>query len=591
MLDFSRCRDVWVPDESEAGGFWSPPPAHVRYGVEQILAHPYFLLADDMGGMKTAQAIIAAQFLFAQGTIDRVIVIATAAIRSKVWFDKDLGQLIEQVWHDTRNVVSEYHQKIKSWAHGPEDQPPLKWIVTNYELIRAKNHLAVILPYCGPKTFLILDESSAVRSHSSKQTEACMLLRWKSKKNRKGVEIPIHGAARCGRILELNGTPVAESPLDMFSQGNLLHPSVLDCRYITLYKSRYAIQEKVLSTHKKDAQGNALPLLDQWNRPILTIKAGEEGWTNLADLQRRFAPHVLRREAKDFGIDFALPPVGFDVPLTETTWRMYNDMRKELVVWLQTGVVTAAQAGVKAIRLAQITSGFIGGIEDSGLDDGRMPYDHTATCPAMHNGHGIGTFACDCGADVVRQTMDGPPPLTIEIGREKLDFALAWQAELLKHDPNLKLLSWMRFVPELRRYLAEVKKFGHEVGAACGEAVLGGRMKDERENALRLLHPKTAPEGAVTVGATQGTGAMGLNFTACHTVMDISYDASPWKKRQGDARVNRTGQTRPVNFFYLTATGPKGQRTIDTHLMLLRLNKMRVADLTVSGWVKMLEEE
>lgn len=565
-IDFPRCRDVWVLNDSEAGGFWSPPPAHVRHGVEQIVAHPFFLLADDMGGMKTAQAIIAAQFLHDADVIDRVIVVAPAAVRPKVWFDEDLGQLAEQVFVDKRNVVSEYHAKIKRWERGPKDARPLRWIVTNYEFIRNANNLLVLLDYCGPKTMLIFDESSAIRTRDSKQTEACMALRWRA--NKKGR--PVMGAERCGRVLLLNGTPVAESPLDMFSQGNIMHPSILECPFVTLFKARYAVQMPTLGYGGK-------PLDNGYGKPIMHV----ESWTNLEDVQRRFAPYVLRREAKDFGVDFALPPVGLEVRLTDETWRHYRDMRDEMVIWLESGVATAATAAVKSIRLAQITSGFVGGIEDPGLED-RHEFVQSV----------VPVSCAICGME--RRFHDARPPSEVqEVGREKLDFAIAWHAELLARHPDLKLLTWCRFVPELRRYLAEVKRFGHPVGAACGASVLPevGSVKKEREAALRLLHPRTAPKGAATVGATQGTGALGLNFTACRTVLDMSYDFSPWKKRQGDSRVNRTGQTGPVSFFYLVAVGPKGQKTIDHHIMLERLGKMKINDWTVAAWVRALKEE
>jgi len=565
-LDFSRCRKVWVPDESEAGGFWSPPPPHVEIGVRWIVNNPYAMLGDDMGGMKTAQAIIAAQFMHDLDMIDRVIVIAPAAVRPKVWFDPDLGQLIEQVFEDKLNVVSDYHVKVRQWQHGPAEAKPLKWITSNYEFIRNKFNLVTLLKYCGPRTFLILDESSAVRTWDSAQTEACMILRWQT--NAKGR--PIMGKERCGRILELNGTPIAESPMDMFSQGNLLHPSILDCKYITHFKASYAIQTPVLSSHKKDANGKALPVTDRYNRPVLTIKPGMEGWTNLPDLQARFAPYILRREAKALGIDFALPSVGYDVTLNDYTWKVYNEMKREMVAWLKSGVATAAQAGVKMIRLAQITSGFVGGVEAPNVGEDRLI---------------DGTFF-DGG-----MASEG-----IEwIGREKLDFALEFHANLLKRDPDAKLLTWCRFVPELKRYLAEELKAFPDVplGAACGQKVMpgGSRQKDERETALRLLHPKTAPPGAATVGATQGTGAIGLNFTACRKVLDMSYDMSAFKKKQGDARTNRPGQTGPVSTFYLVAVGPKGQKTYDHHVMLTRLGKMNVNDWTVAAWVKALTEE
>ena len=71
----------------------------------------------------------------------------------------------------------------------------------------------------------------------------------------------------------------------------------------------------------------------------------------------------------------------------------------------------------------------------------------------------------------------------------------------------------------------------------------------------------------------------------------MSYDFSAFKKKQGDARVNRPGQTGPVSFTYLVAVGPRGQRTIDFHIMLERLGKIRVSEWTTAAWVKALKEE
>ena len=569
MLDFSRCRNVWIPDEDR----WSPPPPHVKEGVRFILNHPYAMLGTAMGGMKSAQAMIAAQFLHDADIIDRVIVIAPASVAPKVWYDLDLGQLREQVFEDKRNIVSHYHAKIRQWVYGPEDAKPLRWIISHYEYIRSKRNLATLLKYCGPKTMLILDESSAVRSYDSQQTEACMTLRWQT--NARGR--PILGTPQCGRILEMNGTPIAESPLDLFSQGNLLHPSILDCRYISHYKARYAIQKDVLGAGGR-------PLSTVYGKAVQKI----EGWTNLDDLQRRFAPYVLRREAKDLGIDFALPPVGFDVQLSSFEWKVYSEMKREMVAWLKSGVATAAQAGVKAIRLAQITSGFVGGVEDSGLDY------QAGDLIDLPGSFLDGLELKQGGADALNAQAAYVRTASIEwIGRSKLDFTLEWHSGLMRKHPDLKLLMWVRFVDELRRLLAEERKAFPSVpiGAACGQAVLGGTQREEREQALRLLHPKTAPIGPATVGATQGTGAIGLNFTACRTVMDVSYDSSSFKKKQGDARVNRPGQTGPVSSFYLTAVGPKGQRTIDHHQLMTRLGKDNINAWTVSAWVKALMEE
>lgn len=582
-LDFTRCRKVWVPDESESGGFWSPVFEYVKEAVRQIIAHPYFLLADDMGLSKSASALIAAQFLHDDDVIDRVIIVSPAAVRPLVWFDQTIGQIGEHAFDDKYIRVSEFHRKIRQWSRGPKDGKELRIIVSSYEYLRT--HWRELVTYCGPKTLLILDESSAVRGPDSDQTDAMMCLRWQT--NKKGR--PVLGLPRCGRILEMNGTPNAESPMDMFSQGNLLHPDILQCRYKTMFQARYAIQALVLERGK--------PML-RYGRVVQSITGwSEEG---IRDIQKRFAPYVLRREAKDVGIDFALDPIALEVALTPTTWKHYVSMRDQMVVWLESGVVAAHQAGVKTMRLAQITSGFLGGVEDANVDDASVQEDLLSLIKTLELNGGPYTLEdIEAGKANRRPGATAFGKLGIqpvqEIGREKLDFALAWHADLLKQHPDLKLLTWCRFVDELRRYLKEERLTfpSIPVGAACGEKILDGEhsKREERDLALRMLHPTTAPQGACTVGATQGTGAMGLNFAACQTVLDMSYDFSPWKKKQGDARVNRKGQTGPVSFFYLVAVGPRGQKTIDHHIFAERTGKMKINDLTTSGWVKMLEEE
>lgn len=600
---------------------------------------PYALLAHNMGGMKTAQAIIGAQLLAMAGTIKRVVVVTPASVRP-VWVG-ELGQLFEQLWLPGR--ITEFHARDRVWeftkyeSHDgthTADGPRLDWIVTNYEYIRRDKNLEDLFHYADTDTLLVLDESSAVKNYDSDQTKAVLTLR-----------------RRCGRVLLLNGMPIADNPGDLFAQANIMHPSILECRYITHFRARYAVMGTVVG-----GSGRAL-VNPRTGKPLMKIV----GWQHLDDLTQRLAPFVLRREAAELGINFALPAVPIEVKLTPTTWRAYREMRDEMVIWLESGdVATAHMAAVRTIRLAQITSGFVGGVEhdpitDDSVGDSGGLWDLAGgdggVCDlgtsGPHPGHvdgsgsetggiggtaggqraGIGEIAGHGTGDVdaTRNSdhhssphhdhgpmstdfpsrggagglSDGqspgdrihqPRPSLVEIGREKLDALLSWQEDLLSREPNLKLLVWFRFVPELRRYLAEAAKFGHPLGAVCGQPVFTS-IREDRENALRLLHPRTAPAGPATVAGIYGTGAMGLNFTACHTVVDASYDFSNFKKQQGDARVNRPGQTQMVRYYYLLAVGPRGQKTIDHHIMLERTGKADLANATVAGWVRALREE
>lgn len=589
-LDFSRCRPVRLLD-----GTLSPPFQHVKDGVEWLVAkpEPYALLANDMGGSKSAQAIIAALFLFHQSRIDRAIVVAPAGVRPRVWFSEELGQLGEHLWDDTPCQVSEYHAKIRKWRRGPDAPRTFKWIVTNYEWIRGKGKVEPLLEYCGPKTLLILDESSTVKGRDSAQTEACMLLRWQVTKRAIRVGVP-----RCGFVYLLNGTPFADGPEDLFSQGNLMHPDIHGCKYITHFRNHYASMEPV-----RGAGGRALT--DRRGNPIQQVKAGAAGWPGLPELTKRFEPHVLRQDWRaNSDIPDALPVQILTVPLKES-WKAYKNLRDDMVHWLESGDVAITDtAAVRVMRLAQVTSGILGGVEDGRMEDADPGLAESLGLSKAGDRIDLpgsfldGVVLQQGGADAINAQREWAAPLIARrdvsfVGREKLDFLLNWQAEKLHEDPHLKLLVWCRFVPELRRYLLECQaRFGHEVGAVCGQPVFeGGKVKAEREHAERLLHPRTSPSGPLTVGGTYGSGGLGLNFTAFHVVFNLSQVYEDWKRRQADKRVDRPGQTRGVAQFDLVAEGPKGQKTIDTVIALARKEKRDLNEWGAAQWVKALGEE
>lgn len=523
-LDFSQCR--LVPVRSPEGVLsMSGVKDHVKVGVQALIDNPFFFLTDEMGGMKTAQVIIAAQFLYQMGLINKVLVIAPASVRA-VWFDQELGELAKHLWFDTKHAVYEYHAKMRMWKHGEFEtkEPHLQWMISNYEFIRSEERLEELLPYCDEKTLMVCDESSAIKSHKAKQFKACFMLRKKS-----------------GRIYLLNGTPIANSPMDLFAQGNILSPKILETKSFFMFRGRYAIMGGFL------------------NKQVMSYQ-------NLEDLTNRFKPYVLRRLKRDcLDLPPALPPVTMQVPLTENTWKLYKQMRDDMVTWLSdSSVATASQAIVKSMRLAQLTSGFLGGVEE-------LPDE-----------------------DAVPDENKPPPVFRIEeVGREKLDFLIAWHEDRLIEDSDLKLLVWFRFIPELRRFLKEYKtRFPkHALGNCSGQAMFGGNQKEERNAVLRLLDPRTAPSGPVTVGGTYGTGSLGHNFTACHTMFNCSSDYSYWKSTQAAARIDRPGQVHATSFFDLVAVGPKGQKTIDHIIVKARHGKEDVANWTTAGWVRALTEE
>ena len=530
-LDFSRCRIT--------------PFKHQKEDVEWLIKHPYAFICSEMRTGKSAIVVWAAQFLFEAGKIDKVIVVAPAPVRD-VWFDPDLGEISKHLWRDNNAIVLEFHVQNREWTRGDLKGPALLWITTNYEFISTKLRLEQLLPACGSKTLLVFDESSFVKNASAARTKSCMSLRRK-----------------CGRVVLLNGTPISHSPMDLFSQGNLLHPTVLACKFITHYKAKYAIQTPVL-TH------SGTPMETPYGKPVQSVI----GWANLDDLERRFKPYTVRRMQADcLDLPPKLDPITLTATLTPESWRAYQDMKKELVVWLTTNTVaTAATAAVKVMRLSQITSGFIGGVEQAVVEPDLFS---SLVLPEP-----VGAMAIRDGA------VELPKP--VAIGHEKLDILLWFIEQRLEAEPNLHLVVWGRFRLEVIRAEAEVKAKFPQFETAV---IIGGQPRDERLRALALLKPETSPKGPVFVAGIEGTGSFGLDFTASHTCVTMSSGYSPGRSAQTLDRVYGPGQTQPVAYFDIVAVGPKGQHTIDRDILIARRAGHDVAIRTAAAWVKVLSEE
>jgi SNF2 family DNA or RNA helicase len=497
-----------------------------------------FYLADEMGAGKTKQVIDALQVLCEWGLIKLAVIVCPGAVRG-VWFDPEYGELAKHLWANFPVRVTEYHGTSRTWewfttVDGKKVAPQLEFIITNYEFIRSPDRLKLLKARCNDETMLVLDESSAVKNWQAKQTKACEELR-----------------SACARVVELNGTPISNSPGDMYSQANILDPKILQCKTYYHFRARYGV-------------------MGGWQgRQIID-------WQNIEDLQKRMAPYTLRR-LKEQCLD--LPPkldsVIMPVALTPKTWKVYKEMRDEMVAWL-TGdsVTTASQAIVKAIRLAQITSGFVGGVEveePAEMEEFDRPdfIDHV-----------------DLFTEPAATAPHDPRLKTVEVGREKLEAFMAWFEGLIYEDPKIKLLVWCRFVPEVDRLFEELVKFDK----VHRGKIYGKQKRDERARSVQLLDPRATPDAPVVVIGTPATGSMGLNLTAAHTVLYMSNDFSYKTRKQSEDRVHRPGQIHPVSYFDMIATGPNGQKTIDHTVIKALLNKQGLADMTTSAWLDILSD-
>lgn len=520
-----------------------------------------FALFDEVGAGKTKVIVDTSQILWLRRELDTMCVIGPGFARS-TWSDPDpiLGEVALHAWDNVPNVVHEYHGDYTDLDLSYDG---LHWIVSNFEFIRREDRLRNLIDQLkGRRTWVVVDESWAIKGNSD-QTRACIRLRRK----------------RGDRATILNGTPLSDGkPSDLYYQMMFLDPDILGCKTKAHFKSKYLIMGGY----------NGKSVVD---------------YQNLDELNARIAPYVLSRKTRDcHDLPPMLPPITIEARLSDKTWKVYREMRDDLVAWLGGEASIAKQAIVKILRLAQITSGFLGGLEELNDEDAAtLPnWDGSAKpivnepMPAwLRAAHGD-LYEPKTETTGEAQAFGGPfdsqpvqPVRTAavcrEISREKLDAFLNW----LDTHPNRphKLLTWCRFRPELERLSRELEGSYPKIAQ-----LRGGQTPDQRRAVKHLLAPGGDPKPAAVVGIT-GTGAASLNFSAASVMVFMSHDPALIKRTQSIGRIERPGQKSPMLIVDVVATGPKGQKTYDHHVLKALRGKHDTAQWTVQQWRNILKQE
>lgn len=509
-----------------------------------------FFLTDEVGAGKSKQIVDSSQFLYSgvyfpradmeavrtnDHLIDTVLALGPAS-GTGVWRDPDpaLGEVSRHGWPSISNALVEYSvrkTRIKTY------EGSLNWIVTNYEFIRRADRLLPLLNALQNRRFsLVCDEAWALSDVHTDQWKAVNKLRQLAQ-----------------RVVLLNGTPVTDTPLDLYGQAWLLHPGIIGVRsprtggpIFSHFRAKYAMMKPNTSF------------------PVIT------GWQNLEELRAKVEPYVLRRETREcFDLPEEMEPILIEAALTDDEWRMYRQMREEMITWLADGNASIAQqAIVKTLRLAQITSGFIGGVQS--LDDtGFFDFETHTVTPGP---------------------IEKPTVAVQEIGRAKLDAMLHF-LKRLPVQPQ-RVLTWARFRPEIERTADAFSILNPAAHLARRSFKLYGAQSDEdRRAAIRSLNPDIDPGELVIMIGSRAAGGAALNLAGASLEINLSYSFLLREYLQARGRTARPGQRNRLQRVDIVATGPKGQKTVDHHVLSALRQKQDVARWTTATWRQKLLEE
>lgn len=297
------------------------PFAHQAKELDEHWLSPARALLWQMRTGKTKAIIDQACLLYSASEIDAVIVVAPNGVHSN-WCAKQLPlhstvSYQAYAWRssDTDRLINVY---ALGCAFG------LSWLTINMEALIRDDAIKAITKFRQGRNFmLVIDESHHFASPGSKRT---------------GKARGLAKYARYRRIL--TGTAIENSPLQAYSQFQILEPGALGCKTYAEFKRRYAIFG---TGYRGSRQYEVI-----------------EGYKNLPELRERMAPYasvVLRKDCED------LPPVQIDsriVELTDEQREYFKALRDEdlnrLVDW---GFKEPPAGGALLTKLQQIECGFL----------------------------------------------------------------------------------------------------------------------------------------------------------------------------------------------------------------------------------------
>lgn len=306
------------------------PFAHQYKAFEAGKDKPAFAYLMEQGTGKTKVTIDNAAYLFEQGGIDAMLVIAPNGVHRN-WVDDELPTHMSDSANYKALIYRSGSVNTKRWKGDFEDlmeHQGLAVLAINIDAIITNNGKAILSRFLKERKVMgVIDESTDIKTPGAKRTKVA------------------RGMAKYmpyRRIL--TGTPTGNgNPLDMYSQFAFLDPDIIGQPNYTAFKHEYAIFE-------------SRPIPGQ-RFPIQVVKE----FKNLDKLQKAIGPYSFR-VTKDEALD--LPPKLFVkryFELSKEQRRIYNDLRTQFYAELASGeIVYAAQVLQRMTRQQQVACGYVG---------------------------------------------------------------------------------------------------------------------------------------------------------------------------------------------------------------------------------------
>lgn len=297
----------------------------------------------EMGTGKSKVAIDTIGHLFESGEINGALILAPKNVAPN-WTNDELpdhlglspSRVRVFLWNTSKANGKGYQEKLDKFltSHGSL----LTILVMSYDAVMTerkkgakrgllKGKEAAKQMLIDRRCMFVLDESARIKNPNAKRTKRVMAA-------------GKHADYR--RVM--TGTPVSNSPFDVYTQLKFLDPDVwrrMGCGTFAAFRATFGVWIE----HERNDNGQKFKqLVDFQNLAILNKVVDRMGSRLLKDDVLDLPPKLYSKRTFDM------------VPEQR---RIYDELKREFVIWLDSGdAITAPLAITRMLRLQQVTSGY-----------------------------------------------------------------------------------------------------------------------------------------------------------------------------------------------------------------------------------------
>lgn len=458
------------------------PMKHQEVGVARLAAAPKgFMLGCEQGTGKTWMLLADAEHQFNAGLIDAVLVLAPKGVHTN-WVLREIPT------HTSVPTVSAYYlagggvrrKAAIERVFRNNGERELRILAINIDAIIHKEGYDLARRLLRTyRTMMIVDESQRIKSMDSARTQKAILL----------------GRMAVSRRAS-SGTPITNSPVDIFSQIEFIAPeqALLGTTSHKAFFAEYAVlldaDSVLMKAIKERTRARGTPQI------VARDTEGKPKWRNLDKLGRLLEPimyRVLKADCLDLP-EKIYKTIYFELEPKQQA--IYDMVEEKMRLEREDGDFDIFTALTKINKLRQVTSGFV-------IVDGE--------------------------ATVLR--IDSNPRMQA--------------LKSLVEDIDGQFIVWASFVEELSQIMVAME--------ACGLKAVQYSGKISSANRERAIDDFQNGKATVFVGQPVA-GGVGLTLTAAKTVVYYSSDYNLGTRLQSEDRCHRIGTTTHVVYIDLAAT-------------------------------------